>query len=377
MQRHSAEAVPTAPRHSITVGRLWAIAAVLFSAVLLSTLIGSANQQDDYSFSINRPEVSDLFFLNESDGWITVANHEDNTYYTLATTNGGKDWTKWNAPEGMFRIWFVSKSLGWALKQVPSVNGKGQQVYLLRTETGGKTWNQISAVLVTSQTRAAYSRATLAFVDGLRGWFVGTNAFAPVLETYDGGRTIHMVPSLPILGNVYGIYALPNQGVWIYGAGFVCHSKDLGKTWTDPVNLKMLDTNAFAFNVMGMTFSETGRGWLVGQDSDGMILKTEDFGVHWKRVLEDQDIGNFLSVSFWDNSNGCAVGYPTFLTCTQDGGITWASRDVLPPAKGTQSELFSKLVVLKSGLGWLLRAGGYLYSTADGGQTWQVFDPLR
>jgi photosystem II stability/assembly factor-like uncharacterized protein len=93
-------------------------------------------------------------------------------------------------------------------------------------------------------------------------------------------------------------------------------------------------------------------------------------------VREDEEIGNFSSVWFWDDNHGCAVGYPTFMACTQDGGAKWVTRNVLPTAKGNQSEFFSKLVLLKSGRGWLLRAGGFLYSTVDGGQTWHAFAPL-
>lgn len=362
-------------RRSIGYSR-WGRMAVLFFCIATSLGATSGARQDQLSFSINSHEISDLFFLNSSSGWIAVANHENGRYFVFRTINGGKTWTRWDAPLGIFRIWFVSQSLGWALKQTPNDNGKTPQVYLLRTQTGGKTWRQISAVPASSQAEPAYSRAALAFIDSLHGWFVGSSAFARVFETSNGGNTIHIVPNSPKMAVINGIYAKRNQGVWVYGDGVVWYSKDLGNTWTNPINLNELNTNAFAFNVSDIYFSESGQGWLVGQDFSGLILKTEDFGRHWRRVLEDDDVDNFWSVSFWDSSHGCAAGYPTFLTCTRNGGKTWVSRDVLPAAKRDQSELFSKLVLLKSGRGWLLRAGGYLYSTADLGETWHEFDPL-
>jgi photosystem II stability/assembly factor-like uncharacterized protein len=361
-------------RHVISARGLQAIAAVLLSAVLLPSLARSANQQDDYSFSIDRREISDLFFLNGSVGWIAATDHENGKCYIWATTDGGEDWTKWSAPDGMFRIWFVSPSLGWALRQVGSSGRGDEQVHLLRTESGGQAWAEVSPVPVSSQVQTAYSRASLAFLDDLHGWFVGSSARAPVFVTSDGGVTIHQVENLPDRANVYRVYARQSQGVWIYGEGFVWHSTDSGKLWTSAVNLRALKTNPYAFDASDIYFSRDGRGWIVGQDPYGMILETGDHGRHWERVREDEEIGNFSSIWFWDDAHGCAAGYPTFLVCTQDGGEKWVTRDVLPSATGNQSESFSKLVLLKSGRGWLLRLGGYLYCTQDGGQTWRGCD---
>lgn len=351
---------------------------ILLAAILLIAASSTARRQlqvDSYAFAINHHEVSDLFFLNSSAGWMTLADHDHGQFYLFHTVDGGKTWTQRKAPDGVFRIWFVSKSLGWAFTQVNG-NHDSEQVYLLRTENGGRAWASVSPVPVTSQSQTAYSRASLAFLDGLHGWFVGSSAQAPVFETSDGGTTIREVHDLPFKGNVQQVYAKQGDGAWILGLGFVWNLRNLGRTWSSPVNLASLDTSAFAFNVSGIFFSKDGHGWLAGQDPNGMILRTKDYGRNWQRVLDDQEIDNFSSIWFWDRMNGCAAGYPTFLTCTQDGGSTWSSRDVLPAAKGEQSELFSSLVILRSGRGWLLRSGGYLYKTDDGGKAWQTFDPL-
>jgi photosystem II stability/assembly factor-like uncharacterized protein len=66
------------------------------------------------------------------------------------------------------------------------------------------------------------------------------------------------------------------------------------------------------------------------------------------------------------------------LFCTEDGGLTWKSADVLPPrSKEDQAEFFKSLIILKSKKGWALRGGGYLYETTDGGKSWHDLDILN
>lgn len=352
------------------------VAIAVFVCVAVFAGLAWSVQGDDYSFSIDRHEVSDLYFLNKSVGWISLADHNSGKCYVFRTEDGGNTWTKWNASNGLFRIWFVSKSLGWALRQVGSSNRGAERVYLLRTRNGGRTWRQISRIPMTSQADlSAYAGARFAFIDASHGWFVGSFAFSPLLETSDGGVTTHIVRSLPER-RFFRIYASADQGVWIYGS-VPWHSTNLGKTWTSPVNLRALKTSPYIFETLDIDLLRDGHGWLVGDDPYGMILKTVDYGRHWKRVLDDQEITTFSSVSFWDDSNGCATGDPTFLVCTQDGGTKWVTRNVLPRATDNQEGRFINLVMLKSGRGWLLRLGGYLYTTVDSGQTWYAFDPLR
>jgi photosystem II stability/assembly factor-like uncharacterized protein len=358
-----------------TCGSRIGVSVLVLTLAFLGTA-GSA-QQDNYGFSINPHEVTDMFFLDSSQGWIVVADHDRSQFYMFETHNAGDTWTEWKVPDGIFRISFVSGSIGWCLRQVRGSHEGRERIYLLRTKTSGQAWKQVSLVPVSSQVQTAYSRTDLTFIDGSQGWFIGSSYSAPVLETSDGGKSVHRVDNLPgNPGNIYGLYAREDAGVWIYGQGFVWHSKNRGRTWTSPVNLKALGTNRDAFNVSDIFFSRDGRGWLAGQDPDGMILRTDDDGEHWERMRDDENVGNFSSIWFWDDRNGCATGYPAALTCTKDDGATWATRDVLPKAEGHQAKWFTKLVLLGSNRGWLLRSGGYLYHTTNGGETWEPFDPL-
>jgi hypothetical protein len=123
-------------------------------------------------------------------------------------------------------------------------------------------------------------------------------------------------------------------------------------------------------------FLKDGRGWLVGQDNGGPILTTRDFGRSWRKEFEDE--GGTVLQKIWllDNKRRCAVGNSTLLFCTMDDGLTWISKDVLPPPSIGQSRLFRNIVLLDSGHGWVLRYGGYLYATNNDGQSWRQFDPI-
>lgn len=108
----------------------------------------------------------------------------------------------------------------------------------------------------------------------------------------------------------------------------------------------------------------------------GVILSTNDYGRHWWLAKESKEVGGFESISFWDDKHGCVAGLSTLLTCTSDGGATWSSAEVLPPAQFRQCTGFGRLVILRSGRGWAVRYGGYLFQTEDGGKTWQALDLL-
>jgi photosystem II stability/assembly factor-like uncharacterized protein len=82
----------------------------------------------------------------------------------------------------------------------------------------------------------------------------------------------------------------------------------------------------------------------------------------------------FESVSFWDRVHGCAVAPPDILFCTADSGRTWTSRRVLPKTDNAQvmvENSFKKIVFAAEGRrGLVLNFEGLLYTTEDGGNTW-------
>jgi photosystem II stability/assembly factor-like uncharacterized protein len=325
-------------------------------------------------FSTNSHEISDLFFLDSSHGWMTAEDHESHRFYLFSTNDGGKSWAKSESPSGLLRIFFVDPKVGWGLQNIgPS------SAYLLRTSTGGKTWTRSTPELaVVQDAEGTEPMDHLAFSDSRTGWMVSGSGRCLILQTSDGGETLKINHGPGgTLRACYGIYASNRAGVWIYGDQYVLHSSDQGKTWQTAIDPERdLNVSPAAFGVNSVFFRDDGHGWMVGTDPYGMILATADFGRHWRLALEWKEIGAFGHIWFWDAIHGCAEA-GEFFKCTADGGSTWQSHKGLPARRSQeQSSVFAKFVMFGTGRGSALRVGGYLYQTVDGGQTWQDFDPL-
>lgn len=351
--------------------------AALLLAISCISIPSRSQSKDQYGFSTANHQVCDIFFIDSVHGWAILHDNGHRQWHLFKTQDGGQVWTDVRSPDGLFHVYFLNWMLGWALQSSTISAHDHGHISLLRTENGGATWKKVSEVPLTAIAANPSGGAEFAFADRSHGWFVGSSFTDPVLETSDGGITFQSVEGLPKRhGNPYGLCTGKGAGVWIYGDGFVLNSKDGGKTWVNPIDLRQLRANPEAFNINDGYFSPSGKGYLVGQDSDGVILSSSDFGRHWSKSLESESAGNFWAISFWTGENGCAVGYPNYLYCTSDGGATWNSRNTLPLATSGQASSFRRLVMLKSERGWALRDGGYLYETLDGGQTWRELDFL-
>jgi photosystem II stability/assembly factor-like uncharacterized protein len=356
-----------------------AIAPLAIAFFLSCVTVGLRAQsiQDDYGYSMSPHQVSDLFFSDNTHGWMDIEDLTKNQSFLFKTADGGKSWSERKAPKGIIRLNFLNARIGWALVESVADDGKGKSTfYLARTTDGGDSWISSGPVV-----EAAEGMLTdVAFIDEKHGWVVGSGPFGSglVLETIDGGKSFHKLPDVSDSIKPRGILAGEKEGIWIYGLGSVLHSSDNGKTWKDTVDLQKLGTNAEAFDISSAYFWNNGKGLLAGQDPDAIILGTEDFGQHWKVALRTKEAGNFRGMSFWDEKHGCSASlYPVLLFCTDDGGLTWKNRDVLPQAIGEQARFFMRLIMLKSGRGWALRAGGYLYQTIDSGQSWHDLDVIK
>lgn len=333
---------------------------------------------DDFGFKTNDHEVVDVFFVDSNYGWIATRDHHLQQSLIFSTKDGGGTWTRTFTPEGVVRLFFLSGDLGWALKSDEKRGNGRPTYYVLRTTDGGRSWNQMSSVPFGEASVTDAVLDDLVFIDNEQGWTIGTGPVGHglIMETLNAGKSFGRMPEIDhSVKAVYGIVATKKVGIWLYGDGCILHSADEGKTWKKPDDLANLEISLKSLAINSAIFSDGGRGWLVGNNiGDGIILATEDSGEHWRVALKSQT-GGFGGVSFWDEKDGCAASsYPALLFCTQDGGLTWNSRGTLPPESESRAGGFKILVMLKSGMGWALRDGGFLYETANSGQNWHPLD---
>lgn len=333
---------------------------------------------EDYSYSKNPHEVLDVYFVDSQYGWMTIWNHNLNKWHIFQSADGGSHWLEpHNAPAGVFLVDFLSRKAGWALQG--SLESENKSVNcILRTKDSGKSWHRLCADSVREAELAGYNLISLAFADKRHGWLIGAspNGNCQIYQTSNGAKSFAPLNNLQGRPRTcYGVQA-KGRNVWIYGDGSFLHSEDAGKTWNS-LDLHSLNTSPDLFSISSGLLMENGRGWIVGLVSSGAILGTQDFGEHWERQL-DTGLGRRPdSISSSDGVQAFASAPPNLLYSTIDGGSTWTKKEVLPSPKQNQADFFIRLVMLKTGRGWLLRGGGYVYETHDAGDTWHVLDLLE
>jgi len=252
---------------------------------------------------------------------------------------------------------------------VGRATGPQQERGVFRTKDGGKTWQD-----VTPPQPAPASGSTLqasgAFRDAATAWVVYSlagsgpaDAFTLIWSTRDGGAT------------------------WSY---FSLDTTSIGAEFFIPSN---------------MTFVDAQHGWFLAHVGAGMmhdyvaILATGDGGVSWQALLDPNSDGGIQScgknaMAFADTQTGwltpdCdGVDPVPHLFKTGDGGSTWQRIDLQAPSGAPAGFLDNNACGMHDPV--LFSAASavfamkckdtatftvekdYLYSTSDGGQTWQT-----
>lgn len=154
------------------------------------------------------------------------------------------------------------------------------------------------------------------------------------------------------------------------GKGALLSTADGGRTWR-------ARPRPTTDNLLDIFFTDARTGWLVCERNvydlarsewpRSYLLKTEDGGDSWSRVVasaEDADV-LLTRVLFVDARRGWVFGELGALYSTGDGGATW-ERQRVP----TQRRLLGASF-LDAAQGWLVGAGGMILQTSNGGSIWR------
>ena len=254
------------------------------------------------------------------------------------TSGGGQEWESGGRvdlsdfPEAAPIIAFGDVDVGWLL--VEQFVGMGHHAFtLLRTQDGGRSWEQLAGP---PDSESTCHRTGLAFANASSGWITGECPFDPggsaLLEiTHDGGVTwlplqLPPPPQTPELFRTALLCSArsphlfgPESGSLVVtclldSAGgpqeqsYLYATSDGGATWRNSIypggDLYLLDPD---------------RGWALSTDS----YWTEDGGVTWTMIQTVDWVGQF---SFVDEMLGWAVAQSvdeSALARTLDGGRTW------------------------------------------------------
>ena len=171
---------------------------------------------------------------------------------------------------------------------------------------------------------------------------------------------------------LHAVYFLDeNRGWAVGGRGALLTTEDGGNLWRvrpRPVEDALRD----------VYFSDESNGWLVCERSiydlktkeepRTYLLRTTDGGETWKQVnvIGKNVDARLVRALFTDQGRGWAFGEEGVLYTTRDGGTSW-ERQRVPTRNLLLGGWF-----LNSKQGWLVGAGATLLQTSDGGETWRA-----
>ena len=291
--------------------RLLTIAILFF----MSNLIFAQNFQWTEQTSGVTTDLNDVYFSDNQEGCAVGDNG-----VTLYTTNGGKTWTSATSvtTQKLRAVFFADYNTGWA------VGGVNSGV-ILRTDDGGRTWQDISP-----DSFKYYQIFDVAFANQNVGWVI---TYDSIYMTTDGGTTWTNENYLSSVDNVLNRAITVTSDSTAYVAG---QSKRgiPSTTYADVLNRPVYDhpdtwggSAASNFEkddkLRCVTFSDFNTGFAGGQN--GIIYKFEQedplfFNGPWNVSLDLNPTGlqGIKSISFPSESSGM------FLTSAQVSGVTFA-----------------------------------------------------
>ncbi len=279
------------------------------------------------------------------------------------TTTGGGSVEEWKPLESgiegllMGEATFVDRLTGWVV---------GVKGTIIHTVDGGEKWS----TQVSGTERALFS---VSFADKSNGWVVGE--FGTILHTSNGGE--HWESQAKEVDKMLNsVYFVDGQNGWVVGEfGTILHTTDGGLQWEqqrcEDIETKVgMDSYDWkpAPALYEVRFKDLNSGWIVGMD--GVILRTDDGGIRWRRLETKCDIPLYgIEIK---GTKGWVVGNRGYYLSSLDGGETWEVKDGL-----IKTRFWLRDVTFSDERnGCIIGAMGTIARTADGGATWELISGM-
>lgn len=293
--------------------------------IVLMTLIScnKNNSNDSFQntfeyeqFSSNLDEqVQSVFFIDNQNGFATGNGT------VFKTTDGGLTWNRdrvSNVP--LNSVYFVNSKIGYAVGGQSSCAETGCTVpgsVVYKTVDSGNSWEKLSIPYALSALNS------VSFINENVGFAVGLGL---QIKTTDGGKTWKQF-ELGYQGLMKKILFVDKQTGFCAGLyGNIYKTSNQGDSWIKSQN----ESNGHVYD---FCFVNEVVGYAGGQKQ---MVKTTDGGATWK-ILSDSP-SEIYYIHFSDLNHGIAIGKGHFtggdlgiwthaLYSTQDGGLTWNMED--------------------------------------------------
>lgn len=298
-----------------------------------------------------------------SDNEIIAVGGGFNTYSSSMTIikslDKGETWRLVKNIDGDYlgSIAFVDSKNGWA------VGGGSAYPNIYSTKDGGENW-------VSQRSPVGHRLHCVATIDANNVLAVGDGG--TILKTSNSGTEWTKVNS-QVNTSFRGIYFINKDNGWIVGGYQILKSNDGGTTWDFQRNYE------FGENITSVYFINQYIGWACGGLSEGLgkglILKTTDGGMNWKRMVIAEESNSegihFSSIKFINDKVGWVVGSKSIYKST-DGGETWLAQIANP----IPESLFS-IDLLNENEGIIVGNNESILKTVNGGGTISGVDVLN
>jgi photosystem II stability/assembly factor-like uncharacterized protein len=145
-----------------------------------------------------------------------------------------------------------------------------------------------------------------------------------------------------------------NQGFAVGDSGTLLKTNDGGVAWTRIIT-------GVSAGLATITFGDSLHGWVIGEG--GATLETSDGGLIW-RVTRRGITDRLQAVSFVDDQTGWASSWEGNIWNTRDGGKVWNKQASVSPKP------LLGLTMANANKGWAVGDSGRILGTQNGGVNW-------
>jgi photosystem II stability/assembly factor-like uncharacterized protein len=200
------------------------------------------------------------------------------------------------------------------------------------------------------------------------GWVAGDNGY--LASTADGGRTWKTYP-LNTSEDINEIYFRNEKNGYLVAGRKMFITNDAGLSWSETVIYRPADFRNGSPEFLSIRFADKRRGLVVGSVLnsagavvDSLVMRTEDGGETWSRVLVPTK-AELFHLDYNGSSHGWIVGDEGAILATVDGGRTWAAQN-----STTRLALFN-VDFRDDEEGYAVGEKGLILRTENGGLIWQ------